>query len=310
MLTFLRKNILVWIMMSVCALAYAQDAPSWFRPPVKPVAKDTYKKEVIYRNKKSKKTLQRTNFYVRKTEQTKALENMSDEELEKAAKRNYDAAYILGSRKIYSGDDEDMKEGMGYLEKLPCDQYPDAKALLGYCYLTIDLDSEEALEYLLQAEKLESAMGEFLLARVYKDGWCGVESDPERAALLYLSAAKKGLPEAQTGVGLCLLYGYGVEQDLTLAKEWFLTAADNDDEIAKNYIDNYGFTEEEVERYWNDSQNEKIGDNEDDNGDDRNVPEKTQKNTQENQTENLQVELIKKHKNNNIKNVKNRNRRK
>lgn len=296
MLTFLRRTILVWMLLSACALAHAQDAPSWFRPPVKPVAKDIYKKEVIYRNKTSKKSPQRTNFYVRKTEQTKALENMSDEELEKTANRNYDAAYILGSRKIYSGDDEDLKEGMTYLEKLPRDQYPDAKALLGYCYLTIDLDSEEALEYLLQAEKLESAMGEFLLARVYKDGWCGVEPDPERSALLYLSAAKKGLPESQTGVGLCLLFGYGVEQDLELAKVWLETAADNDDETAKNYIENYGFTEEEVERYWNDSQNANIEGYEDEGK----VPEKIQ----ESQTEPLQVEQISKHKKKRKKNVK------
>lgn len=266
-LSFLRKGILVWMLLSVCALAQAQDAPDLFRPPVKPVAKDIYKKEVIYRNKTSKKSPQRTNFYVRKTEQTKALENMSDEELEKTANRNYDAAYILGSRKIYSGDD--MIGGMCYLKKLPRNKYPDAQALLGYCYLVIDKDSEEALEYLLQAEKLESAMGEFLLARVYKDGWCGVEPDPEKVALLYLSAAKKGLPDAQTGVGLCLLYGYGVEQDLELAKEWLETAADNDDETAKNYIDHYGFTEEEVVRYWNDSQKAKAeDDNEEDEEDD------------------------------------------
>lgn len=75
---------------------------------------------------------------------------------------------------------------------------------------------EQANQYLIKAEESKSDVD---YAQAYK---------------LYLAAAEKGHAEAQMSVGVCYLYGYGVQKDLVKAETWALKSKNNPD--ANEYV--------------------------------------------------------------------------
>ena len=64
----------------------------------------------------------------------------------------------------------------------------------------------------------------------------GVEQDFEEAAKWFRKAAEQGNAEAQFNLGVCYEHGHGVEQDYEEAVKWFRKAAEQGDENAENAL--------------------------------------------------------------------------
>jgi uncharacterized protein len=102
-----------------------------------------------------------------------------------------------------------------------------------------DLDTPEGYVQSRYWSELAAAQGvasaEARLGAIYHEG-LGVERDAERAASLFLSAARSGHPGAQLMIGVAYEVGAGVEVDLLESAYWLSRAADAQDRIARHYL--------------------------------------------------------------------------
>jgi Sel1 repeat len=78
--------------------------------------------------------------------------------------------------------------------------------------------------------------------------WLGKKYDDlqdyTNAMIWYLEADKQGSSYAQNNIGALYFQGHGVDTDTESAKQWFLKAARQDNEIAKEWLkDKYDITE-------------------------------------------------------------------
>lgn len=84
----------------------------------------------------------------------------------------------------------------------------------------------------------EYAMTE--LAMAYLNGTDEVEENPEKAYYWFVKSAEAGNPEAMFNAGLFTAKGYGTERDFEISSQWMKKAANEGDEDAKNWLEEFG----------------------------------------------------------------------
>ena len=97
---------------------------------------------------------------------------------------------------------------------------------------------EEAIEILLKAKKLTARQSEQIngLANAYMDSRRHLHRDREKALTLFRMAAEKGCMIAEYNLGYCYEHGEGVEQDYSIAVDWYLKSANHGYDYAMNNL--------------------------------------------------------------------------
>ena len=250
---------LVFIMSLALTNASAQNDFS-YKPPK---TKVQYRKKKIPQRKldagKTNRTVRRNHrkgnvpngddnvFY--EPEKEKSLEEMSDYELEvKGASGNMEAAYLLGSHKIFYNDSTDILVGMRYLEYVAGQGNVEADVLLGYCYHNLD-DDVQAVAHYTRAAGQDNPMALYLLGIAYANGEGGLAVSPQQAATCFSKAAVMGLPAAQSALALMLYIGSDIPRDLENSQRWMRQAAESGDEFARQFLEEHTFSEEAADQY-------------------------------------------------------------
>lgn len=258
--TAIRMLLVLVVMMSLAlADASAQNDFS-FKPPK---TKVQYHKKKIPQRKldagKTNRTVRRNHrkanvpngndnvFY--EPEKEKSLEEMSDYQLEvKAASGNMEAAYLLGSHKIFYNDSTDILVGMRYLEYVAGQGNAEADVLLGYCYHNLDDDVQAVAHYARAAEQ-DNPTALYLLGMAYANGEGGLAVSPQQAATCFSKAAAMDLPAAQSALALMLYMGNDIPRDLESSQRWMRQASENGDDFARQFLEEYTFSEEAADQY-------------------------------------------------------------
>jgi TPR repeat protein len=114
--------------------------------------------------------------------------------------------------------------------------HADAQDALGR--MMFELETQEGYEKSRRWSELAAAQGvasaDARLATIYHEG-LGVDRDPQRAASLFLRAARSGHPGAQLMIGIAYDVGAGIEADRLESAFWLSLAAAND-EVARHYL--------------------------------------------------------------------------
>jgi len=115
----------------------------------------------------------------------------------------------------------------------------DAHATLGMYYF--QKGDSRALEHLETGAKAGNGNALYYLGGVYYFGKFGVKADKRKAARYYLQAAKEGNALAQYAIAVCLYDGDGVVKDRQAARKWMETAAKNNCQDAKDFLQSHSF---------------------------------------------------------------------
>ena len=86
------------------------------------------------------------------------------------------------------------------------------------------------------------------LAMAYLNGDDDVDEDPEKAYYWFVKCAEAGNDQAMFNVGLFTAKGFGTERDFAKAAEWMQKAADEGDEDAEAYAEEYRKLADAVEK--------------------------------------------------------------
>lgn len=153
----------------------------------------------------------------------KALEYMT-----KAAEQDYAyAQYKVGCYYLYGlGDiNTDYQESFKWMSQAAANQYPYALMELGDYYLWDYGDTgekEKAYEYYMKAAEQECVNEGLGICLEYG---IGVEENEAEALKYYLKASEDGYSRAMYNAGRCYYHGYGIKENLNEAFRWFNDAA-------------------------------------------------------------------------------------
>lgn len=138
------------------------------------------------------------------------------------------AQYELGKRLIGTGNSDDIKKGVHWLE-LACEQgYTNSLNRLGMMYIEGDIvesDPNKAFSLFQRSASLNDPEGYASLGVCYDKG-VGCEKDKNKSIESYRTSADLGSAQGQFNLGWSYQFGDGVEQDYELARELFQRAAD------------------------------------------------------------------------------------
>lgn len=110
-----------------------------------------------------------------------------------------------------------------------------ASLLLSAHCLSASLEVTE-FQQTLKAAQAGKTAAQYAIGGMYESGW-GVEQDLSQALDWYRQAAEKGHVDAQYRIGYSYYRGLGgAEQDYSLAHRWFLKAAEGGSQSAQRYL--------------------------------------------------------------------------
>lgn len=122
----------------------------------------------------------------------------------------------------------------------------------------VERSCEQAIYWFERAAKNQLDMGidiaSYNLGQVYADNTCP-EYSVEQSAYWYEVAANRGVPAAQTAIGLAYLQGVGVDKNSKSALGWFQMAAKQENaaaqiQLAQMYLTGTGVTKSIEEAYF------------------------------------------------------------
>lgn len=160
----------------------------------------------------------------------------------KAAEKGHAQAQCCVAMCYDFGNDvaEDKNEAFKWYQKSASQGFADAQFHLGYCYkngLGVVKDDIQAYKWYEEAAKQnhEDARSHLM--------FCNAGLSPDRDELKFFEwltiAMMRGDAEAQFNVGLCYVFGRGVDQDLEQGYEWVKKAAKNGSTNAKVLLEEY-----------------------------------------------------------------------
>ncbi len=110
---------------------------------------------------------------------------------------------------------------------------------IGISYMTgegVSVNCELAFEWVTKSADAGYDYAQFVLARMYRDGLCGLAEDHQKALQLFEKAAIQGLPEAQIAFGEYYSLGYLVSENDSIALHWFTKAYEAGEPDAAYYL--------------------------------------------------------------------------
>jgi len=142
------------------------------------------------------------------------------------------AQYKLGTYYYHGMVEEDMEKGLEYLHKAYENESPYAAATLGdhYLYGRSGDDYSNAFQYYKKAEEKDHITEGLGLCYLYG---IGVETSASEAFKYLTIAAGRDYTAAKYRLGLCYKYETGTTKNLTEAYKWFSEAAEEGNRSAK-----------------------------------------------------------------------------
>jgi hypothetical protein len=103
--------------------------------------------------------------------------------------------------------------------------YPDMNSMLelpdGEYDRLYDIYSAACLKELTEKAENGDKYAQFFLARIFDEGYYGVEVNPDKAFELYQKSATQGFYRAQNNLGRCYSQGIGTDKNIEKAKEYY-----------------------------------------------------------------------------------------
>lgn len=171
---------------------------------------------------------------------------------------NKEALLELGN--IYYCDYEDYQKALEYYEE--CGRNENAIAILNMAQMYEKGQGtkknmeraqslyQEAYNILMERVSDNDYVAQFSLGTLYEKGCplIGILEDKKEAFHWYEKAAEQEYSLAMTNLGVCYLYGWGVEKNLQLAFHWFSKAAEKGDLPAIFYLGRHYYNGDYVTR--------------------------------------------------------------
>ena len=150
------------------------------------------------------------------------------------------AQYELAMAHIYgNGVEEDNGKALALLEKAAAQGLREAIYNLGICYhygYGTAADVEKAFALYLRSAELGYGKGCSLVGEFYYDGRC-VAQDYGQAVQWFLRAARsEDAAYAEFLLGRCCELGHGMEQDSSVAMDWYEKSATHGDDRGKRAL--------------------------------------------------------------------------
>lgn len=104
----------------------------------------------------------------------------------------------------------------------------EAQVLLAYCYQIgagVPKDPQQVMNLMTRAAEAGNAEAQFNLAMNYSQGINGAPKNEQESFRWASLAANQGYAQAERFLGACYEYGFGVNGNPQLAKEWYARAA-------------------------------------------------------------------------------------
>lgn len=106
--------------------------------------------------------------------------------------------------------------------------YSEGQLLLAYCYQVgagVPKDPQQVMNLMTRAAEGGNAEAQFSLAINYSQGINGAPKNEQEAFRWASLSATQGYAQAERFLGACYEYGFGVNGNQELAKEWYAKAA-------------------------------------------------------------------------------------
>lgn len=104
----------------------------------------------------------------------------------------------------------------------------EAQVLLAYCYQVgagVPKDPQQVMNLMSRAAQAGNAEAQFNLAMNYSQGINGAPKNEQQSFYWATQAANQGYAQAERFLGACYEYGFGVNGNQELAREWYAKAA-------------------------------------------------------------------------------------
>lgn len=171
----------------------------------------------------------------------KADPEKSREYYRKAAESGHPMAQFKYAEAMSEGQipGKNLNDALVWYRKSAAGECPQAIFKLGVLYydgLGVRQDKQRAVRLFFQAARRGYVRAQYNLACLFDEGTVNGKSDKEAAFYWFQQAARGGDVTAQRRVGECYLNGTGVDQSLSKAEQWLVTAARNGDFTARELL--------------------------------------------------------------------------
>ena len=134
---------------------------------------------------------------------------------------------------------KNVNDALVWYRKSAAGNCPQAIFKLGVFYhdgVGVRQNKQQAARLFFQAARLGYVRAQYNLACLFDNGTVNGKQDKEAAFYWFQQAARGGDVTAQRRVGECYLNGTGVDQSLSKAEQWLVTAAGNGDTAARELL--------------------------------------------------------------------------
>ena len=134
---------------------------------------------------------------------------------------------------------KNLNDALVWYRKSAAGECPQAIFKLGVLYydgLGVRQNKQQAARLFFQAARQGYARAQYNLACLFDNGTINGKPDKEAAFYWFQQAARGGDVIAQRRVGECYLNGTGVDQSISKAEQWLVTAARNGDFTARELL--------------------------------------------------------------------------
>lgn len=145
-----------------------------------------------------------------------------------ASNGNPRAQVILG--RCYEnglGVEQDMAVAAQWFQLAAEQNYSEAQVLLAYCYEVgagVPRNGREVMNLMTRAAEQGNAEAQFNLALNYSQGLYGAPKNESESFRWASLAAQQGYAQAERFLGACYEYGFGVNADPELSRQWYAKA--------------------------------------------------------------------------------------
>lgn len=147
------------------------------------------------------------------------------------------------------GVEQDMAVAAQWFQLAAEQNYSEAQVLLAYCYEVgagVPKDPQQVMNLMTRAAEAGNAEAQFNLALNYSQGLYGAPKNEQESFRWASLSAAQGYAQAERFLGACYEYGFGVNADEALSKEWYSKAEAQGlsrDGSVFNFSRNYTFPE-------------------------------------------------------------------